>query len=198
VVELGDAALVLARKGDSGRLFLVLGEQVPRELPVTFALDAEGRSVDAIALDFTRTSSVVSVTALGQTVDFSVSPRLADEPLPMVLSAGGGMAWSIQRLVAKLITADPVVVPKTAVVVAVAVSNAPAGQDHGSAQPVLWDGMPNFATMPKASAVGTMNKDVSASAGKSSRNTLEIYTPPSIRQGRSKAIRAVVQGVTQN
>lgn len=200
VWELGDAALVFHRHEDSGRLLLVLGDQPPQELAFTFALDAEGRSLAPLAVGFARDNAEVRVTLNGLTQTFPAS-AISDTMSDIVVSAGDTQPWAFQRLEVTVVAADPVAAPKTAVAgpfapAQVGSENFPAGRPPVGGGPVASFSFGQQGMPPRPEAPAGGQTPVSATVAR--RSGLEVYTPSSVRHGRTKMVRAAVQAKSQN
>lgn len=193
VLELGDAALVFVRSGGNGRLVLVLGEQAPRDLPITFALDDKGRSIDALSVGFARSGDVVSVSASGQILKFPAGLISADQSLPIIVSAGAEVPWGFQRLALTVVSVDPVVAP-TAAIVSPSPAPAPANGNFHASAPPPWGG--RFTSSASARRM-VAPLAATPAAGEAGRRVLEIYTPPAVRQSRAELVRAAVQSRIQ-
>lgn len=195
VLEIGNAALVFMREGGTGKLALVLGTETPVELPGSYALDADGRSVEPLAVTFAREGAVVKVEAAGRKLSLPVAP--APEPgLEAVASAGAGNGWSLDRLEVATPTAEAV----TAAAAVDTSAGAPAGsaggtvdRKSGAANPKTEDGPSGTAAAPGPTGAPPA---AAAATGKAGAGTLEIFTPASVRHGRADTVRnAVANGL---
>lgn len=192
VLELGDTALVFSRSGATGRLLLVLGEQAPRELPIVFALDAEGRSVDLLAIGFARHGNAITVSAPGQVLHFTAKPTVADQSMGIVVSAGATLPWRFRRLEVTTILEDTGAAGKPAAAVSPALPPAVLRNYHASMPPPGTGFTSSSAIPPSAlgAAAGAADGKSVGQAKASGRAILEIYSPSSDRHGRSRAVRA--------
>jgi len=191
VLEIGSVALVFSRDGSTGKLVLLVGDSAPVDLPFSFALDANGRSIEPLTVGFSRKGTVISVTSSGQTLQFP-GDQSRGEGLEVVVSSGATQDWEISSFA---VTTD------------------------GSSQQTKTSGqsanMPNSDSAAKAqtSAAGKSSPVIESalpvgtagSTGSSAATapvaipkiTMEVMTPPSFRHGRVDAIRAAVAAKTQ-
>ena len=191
MLEIGNAALVFTRDGAAGKLALVLGDQAPVDLPVSFPLDAEGRSGEPLTINFTREGSVVTVEAGGQKMAFAAD-QFPGQRLEVVASAGAENSWAFARLEVALPVAE---------VMAPASGAGSRGSDATNATPSALDRKSDAAkSKPTTSRTGTVAgpdptgapATPAATAGKAGVSSLEIFTPPSVRHGRADTVRNTV------
>ncbi|MBI3884658.1 MAG: hypothetical protein HY302_02855 [Opitutae bacterium] len=191
VLEIGAAALVFLRDGETGKLALVLGTHSPVELPGSYALDVDGRSVDPLTVTFAREGAVGKVEAVGQKLSFPADPA-GGPGLEVVASAGAGHDWSFDRL--------EVALPAGATVVPGAAERPFAGSRSGAAAGAPERERAGAETNPRISRFESDAEPdpagapgVAASApAPAGAGTLEIFTPPAIRHGRADAVRKTV------
>lgn len=184
VLELGDAALVFLRDGETGKLVIVLSDNPALTLPYVIALTGDGRSQEPLSLTLSRAGATVTVSTRGQTLQFPAG--YSARPQEVVLSAGAGQAWPIQGLALTLATSQDT-------------NNAGSGDGGSSSMKV--DQVRQQATKPTGVASATSGEasgtlataDGTATAvakAPSRPGTLEIFTPPSVRLGRAAEVRA--------
>jgi len=191
VLEIGTAALVFVQNGNTGKISLVVDDNAPVPLPFTFALDANGRSLAPLTLNFARQDGVVSVASGGQSQSFPVAP-VTGSVLEIVVSAGADHDWPLDQLTVTLL-ANNVVVP--------AMNNGNGQADStkaksdtpttaGAAAPPKSAGAVNGATTNGGpAAAGNARAATPAPA-----LTLEVFTPSPIRHGRAETVRAALAG----
>lgn len=187
VIELGDAALAFLGSGATGKLVLVLGDNPVLSLPYEIALDNAGRSAESLKVTLSREGATVAVTVRGQTLQFPAGHSA--KPQEVVLSSGTNRSWTIQGLVLDITTEQPSL-------------NGNADQNDASqsrtdldrfrqqftAKGVTGDGPGGDASY----ASGEKSGKVSATADSPTRPIFEIFTPPSVRPGRARAVREAV------
>ena len=193
VLELGAASLVFSRNGSTGKLILVVGDQTPRDLPITYGLDANGRSLGVLTISFSRNGNELTVESANQKLQFPADPA-AGLTTEIVASAGASQSWSLQNFSVLVGSVDPVPLPdfasgptsvqKTAAAVAVDFSVGGNG--------------PTPADIISAALAAKNGRTPKASAPANDGTTLEIYTPPSVRHGRTAAVRAAAQDKSAN
>jgi hypothetical protein len=193
VLELGPASLIFSRNGTTGKLILVIGDQPPRDLPITFPLDADGRSLNPLTVNFSRSPDGLSVVSGNQKLQFSADPA-AGPTTEIVASSGTSQPWSIQSLFVTVGSVDPVRLPKSA-----------AGLAPNSTVPTLdaadlsvGGSGPTPADLISAALAAQNGQTPKASAASADAITFEIYTPPAVRHGRTTAVRAAAQGTASN
>jgi hypothetical protein len=189
MLELGPAALVFARKGASGQLILVVASDAPVALPLTIALDAEGRSAEPVAVNMTVTGGLLTVTSGDQIWQFPIKAE-ASASQEVVASAGADHAWAFDSL-----RIDGAAVPVTDTGGFGAGSGAKPQSSADSSSP---------GSRPSAKASGRVfpanDFDSPASAPPKAAapraspppKTLEVFTPPAVRHGRADAVRATL------
>jgi hypothetical protein len=187
VLELGSAALIFSRDASTGRLVLVLGEGAPVELPFTFPLNAEGRSVGPIAVVLERRDSSIDLTVSGQTLQFAAD-FTAKDPTQVVISSGSTQPWAFQSM-ELTIGAKGLATPDN-----FQAGSPQAKTDDARALPVGGMGAAlrteNRLGQDLAGPHGQPGKSVPVRGGAS--GSLEIFTPPAVRYGRVDAARLTV------
>lgn len=201
VLELGSAALIFTRSGITGRFVLVRGDEAPLELPLTFALDADGRSREVLTLGFSRAGATLTVTLADQSLNFPAGPDDGGM-LEIIASAGAAQPWALSRLAATVNMPEPVSSS------APAVFHAPPPLDTLAILPAVATAtvtaviapLPRTPSLPVPSAFIPVSstKVAAALVTTSSGGALEIYTPPSVRHGRVGILRAVIQSKSSN
>jgi hypothetical protein len=187
VIEIGSAALVFSRVESAGRLILVVGDNSPVELPVTFALDADGRSIELLDITFAKDDSILTIQVLGKTLDFPAGNDPAKD-LELVISSGKTEPWSFDDL--------QVTVDSNEVV------NPTGDTSSGRTTPKPTDS--SAAEKGKSARGGALVTDrISNSSGTDATatklsetkgsDTLEIFTQPAVRQGRADIVRATAE-----
>ena len=146
VLELGTTALVFARNGIAGKLLLVIGDNAPQPLPVSFALDADGRSSEPITIALARQGGVISVTFADQTQQFPAAAASALNT-EIVASAAATQSWSFALLEVTPTSVDPVTTPKP----------AGSGTSQASGSNTTSTSLPNLPTTGKTSGPVTSN-----------------------------------------
>lgn len=195
VLELGHAAVVLTRHGNIGQLTVVIGEESPQSLPFTFALDDEGRSVEILTIRLVHSDSGVSI-ALGTNSPGISYSTTASRPLDLIISAGANQQWDLLGLYGSWVVPDQIVAPSNR-------GGKAAGGDTLIAGLTSTDGkFPSdrvvgyigLSTISTSKAKGA----VSTAGVPSQATTLEIYSPPTVRLGRSAAVRSAMQVQIKN
>lgn len=193
VLELGKNALAFVKENDVGIIKLIQGEAQPVALSSIIALNSDGRPSESLELVVTLRAAEMILT-----INDSVT-IYANEPLSngtaIVLSSGASHDWAIQTL---SVTTGPEV--------------AVASAEHDSDRNILDEHTPNRAQIERnqgpaitinTDVTGTASGDTDSSAvsrenlGENRRNTLEVFTPSSVRRGRSAAIRAAMAEVSK-
>ncbi len=188
VLEIGSAALVFGRSGNTGKLLLSVGTNAPVELPQSFALDAEGRSSEPLTVSLTLQGANVAVTFSGQTWQFAAD-ALTKGPLDVVASAGAAQPWSIGRLDVTVTTPDPVAPPVGNTSSTTKSSGSGLSTQSSGASSSLTD----TGAQPSADPNGGQANAGASTAAKAPVLTVELFTPPSVRYGRADTIRRIIQ-----
>ncbi len=198
VLEIGHTALVFTRSGLMGKLSVVLGDQAPQELPFSFDLDDEGRSIAPLTLGFSREAAGVRIVTDNQSWSFPFK-QSPESSLEIVLSAGATQPWSFSPLEVTVTSLDPVAPPAPAASLSVFTAFDPRdsiasqkGPEKKSV-PVVSGPVPLPGSATVAGVVSLV-----VTAGTSARSTLEIFTPPPVRHGRAEVVRAVIQSSAKN
>ena len=186
MLEVGPAALVFARKGASGQLILALAADVPVALPFTIALDAEGRSTEPVAVSMTLTGGVLTVSSGGQSWQFPTEPG-APATQEVVASAGAEHAWVFDKL---RVSGAALSVVDSGGAGAGSGVKPPPSEDSGS-----MGSRQDAAASRRVFLAGGFGATASAppktpAAQTNPPKALEVFTPPSVRQGRADAVRA--------
>ena len=187
VLEIGSAALLFSRDASGGKLVLAQGDSAPIELPIAFALDAQGRSKDPLTLGFSRHDSTITVQAGGQTLQF---PAAGDLSLSaeVVISAGKSETWTFDSMEIAVEPSASPAVPDSPANAGGATSNSSASI-KATTSPTL-----NQRWAPTAPAsqdvLGTSLSTPKSATGSSSSGSLEVFTPSSMRHGRAETVRA--------
>lgn len=186
VMEIGSAALLIARDGSYGKLWLVVADDAPVELPVTFALDAEGRAVAPLTVIFASRNSVLTVEAAGKTLNYPMTVAQSADP-ELVISAGTTEPWLFDDLE---VTFDSKIV--SAVPSPIDVSDKTSrDSDLSSAHP--------FTTATEAGAAVVVSDSMvtaivpvkpTPDIANDVSGVLEIYSQPAIRFGRVDTVRS--------
>jgi hypothetical protein len=188
ILEIGQSALIFRRKGNDGELALAWDENAPVSLPFTIELDDDGHSAEPLTLLFTRRGAV-TVRLNGQSLTVPAAP-LSGAPVQVVISAGASDPWTLESMAVVLTTAEN---PPDAPVIP-AEPGASAGPEALLARRRLVAAglIPEFSfTLPSDL---TAPSEPPGMAEKRAPNALEVFTPPSVRQGRADVIRAEAAG----
>jgi hypothetical protein len=195
VLEIGSAAIVLARKGTEGKAFLVLGDLAPMELNCQFSLDATGRSAGIITVGLRHQSERVEVEMSGQKIQFPVALSEGDS-WEVVASAGGTSDWEMDSFIVS-------VQNETSTAVA---PNASAGLRQEAEIALLPNGTVTGINASGASIQPGTSAATEQSSGEQSTSwsvpgrksaSLEVYTPPATRHGRATAAAEAVAKAIQ-
>lgn len=191
VLEVGSAALVFMHDGQAGVLVLVNGEKSAEVLPGSVSLDADGRAEEELKFTVEVSAQVARLQWGGRQVQIPLGE--SEGRLPVLLTAGTEADWFITGLALKQAAGSTQTATSESGSATVATTTpAPSGSatatasdgrqpgDLGSGSP---DARPTSETQPSASATGS---------------TLEVFTPPSVRQGRSESARAAAFGKKLN
>lgn len=185
VLEVGAAALVFARTGETGQLILKVGDTEPVALPLAVTLDAAGRSADPISVTLVRSGDMLVVNLAGQTQQF---PTDAAASLEIIASAGADHPWTLDSL--------QVTVPETATVSG---TTGPKSDSGNSVPPPTgststFSGRFSAASLQPAAGTNTGGSDSAKSTVASPTRPIapEVFTPPSVRTSRVDAVRAAV------
>lgn len=190
VLEVGPAALVFLNQAGIGRLVLVLESSAPLALPFAFALDANGRSAEplAVTLGWRGTSVVVAVD--WQTLHFPAGPHVGAREI--MISAGAGAAWPIAGLEVEEIPATGTVPPDLD-----GHSPAPTAEEK-PVMPSAPSARSPSAQLVAEAAVGAPQVESTNRGGASAKPVrqrnrgLELYSPSAVRRGRTAEVRAAV------
>lgn len=193
VLELGDAAVVLSRVGDTGNLTVVIGNSEPVTIPLGLPIDGENRLASPLALSLAHLGSELVVQAGEKTWSFPVA---ASSTQTVVLSAGMSDTWELDTVS----VIEPLrdignpegqsgnAAESTSTTVAT-VPDAKGSSGSGSVRATADASSPSrSATPPTASTVADLATGAS---------TLEIFTPASVRFGRADALRAALAQTIQ-
>jgi hypothetical protein len=182
--------LVFPRSGDDGKLALALGDGAPATLPLAISVGVDGRSAEPIHVTLSIQGSVVTVGALGQTLQFGSDPATmaSQNVMDVVVSAGAMEDWPLEAMTVTVATPDEISASDEGH------SNSPTAGSSPDAQDAI--------TRPTGSGTnvlliaggdGSVPVTRSNKGGAPSGNsTLEIFTPPAVRHGRADAIRAAL------
>jgi hypothetical protein len=187
-VELGAATLVFARNGDKGQLLLVIGDQAPVALDLSIRLDVNGRSVEPVAISLSYSAGTMTLSANDQTLRLPASFE-NEASANVILSAGSMHAWTLDSM--------QVAVTGKAVFDSSGNAGANAGSSSNgdkASQGSTTSPGGGLQSSVGGSANGVMASSAEKSPAASSRGTtgLEIYTPPSVRLGRTDAVRTAL------
>jgi hypothetical protein len=188
MLELGPAALVFARKGDSGQLILALAGDDPVALPLTIALDAEGRSTEPVAVSLALSGGVLTVSSGGQSWRFPVAPGVSTAQ-EVVASAGVEHAWAFETL---QVSGAALTVVGTGGSGAGSGAKPPSPEDSGSAGSRQGTTASRRVFVVESFAATASAPLATPSAQTGPPKTLEVFTPPSVRHGRADAVRATL------
>lgn len=188
VLELGDVAVAFLRERNMGKLVLVLGNNPAFPLPCEIALDASGRSADRLQLTVSREGATVAVTAQGRIWQFPAGYSAG--PQDVVISAGTG-GWPIQDL-ALVVVATPDSAPGATKGIEANPARGQADQVRQRIEGELTAGESSDTNMREGDARAGLPATVQPETPASTRPTLELFTPPSVRPGRAAAVRAMV------
>lgn len=188
VLEIGSATLLLSRDELGGRLLVVLGDNDPLKLPITFPLDAEGRSAEPLTVNFSFRNSTVTVEALGKTLSFQADSGGAVH-LELVVSAGDSQPWPLD---------DLEVTDDSSITSPLPAPNISSGKLPGESFAVE---APADAPAEANAVVALGNPVVTAivptpprliKTADSSAN-LELFTPSAVRHGRAGTVRVAAE-----
>ncbi len=185
VVQVGPAALALTRQGDHGQVALLVGETV-QILPVAVQLDAAGRSLQPLelALGYDPVTKTGLVAFADQVFNFHDTANRS--VVEVSVSAGEQSPWAQDSLAVSVLGLD---LPTVA-------TGAPHGTVEANRLALLQSFTSRFRQTGKvldtSSGTSPDTKAPQAAApAAGAAPTLEIFTPPSVRQGPA-AVRAAI------
>jgi len=193
VIEVGPAALVFARNGDSGTLVLVAGLADPVTIPVAIALDVDGRCTDPLTLTLACSAEKGGSIALelgDQKLTFPLeSPP--EVPSGVVASSGSDSPWSFDQFGISVRTTDSDSVNADSA----AFRSLPPASEASSARSTASNSS-QFRRTGTAKAAGLSNIAPDGSEAKPAKggvpSSLEIFTPPVVRNSRAAEVRLLV------
>ncbi len=185
VIEIGSLALVFMANGQTGSLVLAPGEEKAVTLPVSIPLDSNGHSVEAVKVSLIAAGGIARITVgeHTQTANLDSSP---DGLLGIVVSAGNSADWSFEEFT--ITTVDDGVGTE-----GLGAPDAAPGEDHDQSalKRTGSQGDEVGASVAADLTQGTANgADKDSKSLPTTASTLEVFTPPSVRHGRSEAARA--------
>lgn len=186
VIELGDAAVVLAREGNTGMLALTSGREVLLH-PHVIPLLADGKASQPLELTLYKGGGHASLRAGGLRVDLKMP---LSDPSDVVLSAGDGQPWAITRLEVVLHLAGKDIPEQYASEVAANLA-AEAEVDGSGNKRTRSNGLDGESS-EAALSLAKLAKEVAE------YRPLEVYTPPIVRSNRVDQIKAVLQALRKN
>ncbi len=183
ILEVGPVALALIGPGAPGRLVLVVNEDSVIDLPWPVVMDQKNPAVDLI-LAYDPVTGAGLIGLKDQLKSFAGTPSA--KPVEVVLSAGAHAPWPQDLLSVLLLTDDP---PD-------ARSGGKGGKSDPSTATAKLKSALGSLLDPTGAAKSTPGVSSGAAAGAALDpepvSTLEIFTPPSVRRGRSEEVRAIV------
>lgn len=185
ILEVGPVALALIGQGAQGRLVLVVNEDRVIDLPWPVVTDQKNPAVELIlAYDPLTGGGLIGLK--DKLKSFAGSPSI--KPVEVVLSAGQHAAWPQDLLSVLLLASDS---PPLDVRTDGKGGNSPQYAATAKLKSALGRLLePTGAA--STTAGGSSGTSASAAPDLAPVSTLEIFTPPSVRRGRSEDVRAIV------
>lgn len=186
VLEVGEAALVFARDGDTGYLALTVGTAEVALHPRTVPLAEEGGAAVSVKATLQWQADQVSLEVDGERIDLPVPPP---QQLAVTVSSGKKAPWPFDRL---------------SVVLPINDQDLPHGLRDGDDPEATARASGLVAPKTARDAVGMDAATPGAGEGARDANAvpsdyrpLEIYTPPAVRTQRAEQIKAAVNARRQ-
>ena len=190
ILEVGPVALALIGQGALGRLVLVVNKDSVIDLPWPVVTDQKNPAVD-LSLAYDPVTGVGLIGLKDKLKSFAGSPSV--KPVEVVLSAGQNSAWP-QDLLSVLLLTDDIPAPDA----------RSGGQEGNSPQRAATaklksalDNLLNLTGAANPTPGGSSGTAANAATLPEPVARLEIFTPPSVRRGRSEEVRAIIAR-TQN
>ena len=183
ILEVGPLTLTLVQREGSGRLVAIAGEASPVELPWTLPLEGTDPTVEVL-LGYDPVTGTGIVSWHGEWKSFDTAPSA--NPVGVWLTAGSHTAWPVDSLEVLLLSEDEA--KGGGGTVAKAAGTADAERLQAAIQRFLNRSGPGDDANETAAKADSSDPTASPR-----RATLEVFTPPAVRQGRAEAIRAAVQ-----
>lgn len=185
VIELGSLALVFMANGQTGSLVLVPVDEKTVTLPVSIPLSSDGHSVEVVKVSLIAAGGMARIT-VGEHTQTASLDGSAGGLLDIVVSAGSRADWSFEEFTIATVEDGAGTTGSGAAVAA-------AGENRGQSilkrtgSPREAGGALGAADLTQGTANGADKESKSLST---TASTLEVFTPPSVRHGRSEAARA--------